>query len=359
MKKEIAVIKIEAPELSAIEKSKAESIKKTFEPMVVMLSGFEGQYDDIIAESTNGITPELAAKAKRCRLDIGKVRIETGKLKDKQKEYIKLEDKAIMGVHNILVWAVAEKEDKLKEIENHAEIEEKKRLDKLQLDRAEILAPYVEDAYERDLAKFAEDEFEALLSMKKKALEDKIQAEKQAELDRLRVIEAEQQKQLLIEAENAKLKAAAIEVERLNKIEADKRAKEEADRLKAEEQRFKEESIERAKRDELAQVEKSKHEAELKRQREATEKIQREAKEKADKLQAEIDDKLQAERDAKLKDEANKQSELNKGDAEKVKDLIADLNAIKTKYEFKSVVNQKMYADVCALIDKVTGHINK
>lgn len=116
MKQEI--VKINAPELAAIEKSKAEEIRATFEPMAKMLSEFEEAYKEILSEAEEGITIEVMAKAKRLRLDIGKIRIETGKIKDKKKEYIKLEDKAIMGVHNILVWAVTEKEDKLKGIEN-------------------------------------------------------------------------------------------------------------------------------------------------------------------------------------------------------------------------------------------------
>ena len=111
------IIKFDAPELQVIEKSKAEKIIATFKPMAKMLAEFEKAYNNVILESEKGITTDVANKAKRLRLDVGKVRTETRKLKDKQKEYIKLEDKAIMGVHNILIWAVKEKEDKLKEIE--------------------------------------------------------------------------------------------------------------------------------------------------------------------------------------------------------------------------------------------------
>jgi len=175
------LIKIESPELQGIEESKASQIKKTFEPMAKMLSEFEESYNELVIDASEEITQDITIRAKRLRIDIGKVRVETGKLKDKQKEYIKLEDKAIMGVHNILVWAVKEKEDKLKEIEKHFEIQEKKRLEKLQSDRYKKLRLYVEDAHERDLAKFADDEFEALLAIKKKEQEDRIAAEKKAE----------------------------------------------------------------------------------------------------------------------------------------------------------------------------------
>jgi len=197
MKNEI--IKFENPELQVIEQSKADKIKATFHPMAEMLAGFEKQYNDLIQDSINEITPEISARAKRLRLDIGRVRIDTGKLKDKQKEYIKLEDKAIMGVHNILVWAVKEKEDKLKEIEKHAEIQEKKRLEALQLDRAERLSLYVEDAHERDLVKFEDDEFEALLEIKRKEQADRLAAEKKAEDERK---EKERKEKLYFERRN-------------------------------------------------------------------------------------------------------------------------------------------------------------
>lgn len=199
MKNEIQ--KIDVPELQAIETSKAEKIKATFLPMSEMLSSFEEAYEDLIRRSQNGIDEEITSQAKRLRIDIGKVRIETGKLKDQQKEYIKLEDKAIMGVHNILVWAVKEKEDRLKEIENHFEIQEQKRLEKLNIDRAEKLSKYVDDAYERDLAKLDEDEFEALLQMKKQQKQDQIKAEEEAE--RRRKEEAEEARR--IKEENEKL----------------------------------------------------------------------------------------------------------------------------------------------------------
>ena len=196
------IVKIDAPELKVLEQSKAEQIKKTFEPMAEMLTGFEKDYNELVTDASKEITQNVTARAKRLRLDIGKVRIETGKLKDKQKEYIKLEDKAIMGVHNILVWAVKEKEDKLKEIEKHFEIQEQKRLEQLQADRVEKLSLYVEDAHERDLAKFADDEFEALLVMKKKEQEDRIAAEKKAEQERIAKEKAEAEERKRITAEN-------------------------------------------------------------------------------------------------------------------------------------------------------------
>jgi len=350
MKNEI--VKLEAPELQGLEKSKAEQIKATFEPMAVMLSEFETQFNEVVAESEKEITKELTMKAKRVRLDIGKVRIETGKLKDKQKEYIKLEDRAIMGVHNILVWAVKEKEDKLKEIEDFFEIQEQKRIESLQLERAEKISAYLPDAFERNLSGMEDDVWIAYFESKKKEYEDRIAAEKQAELDRIAKEKAEAEERERIRKENELLKKEAEEREKQAKIEADKRAKEEAARKAKEE-------AERKQREEKERKEREAHEAELKKQRDEIERIEREEKAKREKLEAELKAKEEAELKAKADAEAKLQAELSKGDADKIKDLIADLSALKTKYTFKSEKNLKMYGDVIILISKVIEHIQK
>jgi len=336
---ETKIMKLEAPELSVIEPSKAEQIRSTFAPMADMLAEFENAYNEVIAESKKEITTEVTSKAKRLRIDIGKVRIETGKIKDDQKaEYLRA-GKAIQGVHNLLVWAVTDKEEKLKEIENHFLIQEQKRLEALQLDRAEKLSKYIEDAEYRDLSKLQDDEFEALLSMKKKEHEDRIAAEKKADEDRIAKEKADEEERQRMMKENERLKR-----------EADKRAKENAARLAKEE-------AERKAREAKAKKEREAHEAELKAAREAQEEAERKAKAERDALEAKLKAKEEAERKAKEAEEQRVQAELNKGDADKVQDLISNLTALKTKYSFQSKKNNKMYSDVGLLIDKVINHI--
>lgn len=334
-----AIVKLEIPELQVIEKSKAQQIKKTFEPMVEMLQDFESAYDEVLETSKEGVTRDVTMKAKRLRIDIAKVRIETGKLKDKQKEYIKLEDRAIMGVHNIIVWAVKEKEDVLKQIENHFEIQEQKRLEKLQSDRAEKLSKYVEDAYERDLSKMDEDVWIAYFEAKKREYNDRIEAERKAEEERIAKEKAEAKERERIRKENERLKKEAEEREKRAKIEAEKRAKLEAKR------KAKEGAERRA------------YEAKLKAEREEKERIEREERARREKLEAELKAKEEAEEKRLAQIEADKQDELNKGDAAKVKDLLADLETLKMKYSFKSAKNQKMFNDVKILIDKLITHI--
>jgi hypothetical protein len=446
------IVKIDAPELQVLEKSKAEQIKKTFEPMADLLTEFEDKYNKLIADANNEITSNVISRAKRLRLDIGQVRIKTGKLKDKQKEYIKLEDKAIMGVHNILVWAVKEKEDKLKEIEKHFEIKKQERLEKLQSERAELLSAYIDDAHERDLSKFADDEFEALLAMKKKEYEDKIAAEKKAEEERIAKEKADKlrlkrkdealpyyqywsefektldfaevsekdfndfmkrninakkeddEKKEKQRIENERLKKEAelkekehkkgIEKRRIDAIkflfdegfenthngmqakkyhhfigalhysqlETDKELemfKKDVLSTKLEQERKAKKDAERKIREEKERKEREEYEAKLKAEREEKERIEREEKAKRKKLETELKAKEEAERKAKELEEQRIQAELNKGDEEKVKDLINDLNELKSKYTFKSVKYNKVYKDVKDLLDKVVNHINE
>ena len=335
------LVNFEAPELIAVEPSKAKQIKETFLPMAEMLETFEERFNEIISESKNGITQDLSLKAKRLRLDVAQVRIETGKLKDKQKEKIKIEDKAIMAIHNILVWAVSEKEDKLKAIEKDAEIKEQKRLEALQLERVKIMLPYIEDAENRNFSEMEEDVFQAYFTTKKQAHLDLIEAEKKAEADRIAKEKKEAEERKRIEAENAKLKAEREANEKKAEAERKERNKLEAERLAKEAEAEKE-------RLRVFNISKAKHEAELKIERD-----------KAAKLEAENLATQKALEDAEKAKEARLQAELNKGDAEKVKDLISDLTALKTKYTFKSKTNQKMFVSVCGLIDKVLTYISK
>ena len=331
---------VSTPELEVLEPSKAAQIKSTFEPMVEMLQRFEDSYNDLILESKIGITKEVTAKAKRLRLDISRVRIDTGKLKDKQKEYIKLEDRAIMGVHNILVHAVKEKEDTLKEIENFFEIQEQKRLDALQAERVILLSPYVEDADERDLSKFADDEFEALLKMKKQQYEDAIEAERIAQEERIAKEKAEAEERERMRLENERLKKEAEERDRLAKIEADKRDAEEKARLAQERK-------EREERERIAREEREAQEAKLRAEQEERRRIEQE-----------LQQKREAEERARREAEEREQAELSKGDADKVVDLISDLEALKVKYTFKSKKNKAMYESVCTQLSNIIEQLN-
>lgn len=367
MKKEL--VSFDAPELSVIEKSKAKQIKATFEPMVKMLEEFEEVYNGIMSESKNGITKELCSKAKRARLNIAKIRISTDKVRLAENEESQREIKARNGVASLVTWAVSDREAKLKELENHFEIIEKKRLDDLQKSRVEELSKYVEDAHERSLSSMEDDVWQAYLSTKKKEHEDRIEAEKQAELQRIETvrldeIEAVRRNELypyamFVNENNTSLREMTDKEysELLDSlVKAKKDYEDEQEMIKQENERLKKEAEAKEKALEKERK-KAKEDAErLKAENEA--KLRKE-KEDREKLEAELKAKKEAEEKALKEAEAKRQAELSKGDSDKLKDLLNDLEGLKTKYSFKSDKNKKMYSDVSILIDKVIAHIKK
>jgi len=289
------LVKLDAPELQVIEKSKAEAIRATFEPMVSMLQEFEDAYNSIITTSKKEITEELTNAARRLRLDIGKVRIEAEKLRKEQKEEYLRAGKAIDAVNNILKWAVTDKENRLKKIEDYFEIQEQLRLEKLQADRAEKLSKYVEDAGERNLASMDEDVWKAYFSTKKQEYEDRIAAEKKAEEER-----RENEKLDRIEYDRKLLIGPYITF-----IEVfDKFKKENPDVTirTMDENKYQEllASLKKAKADYDAEQER------IRKENERIKKEQEEFKAKLQKAEAEIKAKQQAEEDARQKAEQEK-----------------------------------------------------
>lgn len=299
------------------------------------------------------IVKENLPKFKALRLKIVKNRTQgINNWHKKNKEFFLTGGKFVDAIKNKEIAINEDMEERLNKAEKHFENLEKERLVALQLERVSLISEFLEDADERDLSAMDDDVWNAYLSTKKESYFKKIEEDKKLEEIRLAEIEAERKEQERIKLENAKLKAEADEREKQLKIEAEKREKEERLRLEKE-------NKERLERQEKQRKELAKHVAELKAQKEAKEKLEKLEKLKREKIQAELDAKLEAERKAKEEEERNIQKELNKGDEDKVKDLISDLEAIKTKYNFKSVKNKKMYVEVGYLIDKINSHISK
>ena len=244
-----------------IEPSKATQIKATFEPMVQMLETFEQKYNEVIETASKGITPEVSATAKRLRLDIAKVRIDAEKARKEMKDEYLRAGQAIDGANNILKWAVTDRENKLKEIEEHAERMEAERISKLQAERVELLSPFVPDAEARNLSGMDEDVWNAYLNTKKQEHQDRIDAEKKAEQERIAREQAEAEERERQRAENERLKAEAEAREKeLQAVQAKLKAEaEERERIQAE--------ADRKERERVAQIEaeaKAKAEAERK-----------------------------------------------------------------------------------------------
>lgn len=332
------LIKLDATKYG-IEKSKAEQLEKVFVPMVEKFKELENEYETVL--SNKEITKEVSASAKEVRLKYQKVRTGADKIHKQAKERLLVETRAIDGLRNIIKYAVIDHEESLEKVEKHFELLEAERKQKIREKRQSELSKYDANAGIGDIADMPDEVWNHYISSVKKEYEDRLEAERKADEERIAKEKAEREEQERIRKENEKLKK-----------EAEKREKAEIERKKKEE-------AERKAREEKERKDREAYEAKLRKEREERERVEREERIKREKLESELKAKQEAERKAKEEQEAKIQAELNKGDSEKVKDLINDLNQLKSKYSFKSDKNKKMYLDVGILIDKVINHIEK
>ena len=232
-------------ELAGLDKSKAKQIEAVFAPMVKMLKEFEAVYDEIAAMEIN---PDTCKKAKRLRLDIGRVRIDADKVRKVQKEEYLRAGNAIQGVYNILKFAVADKEEKLKDIETHYERIEADKKKRLQTEReAELLKYDVEQTGSTlTLGDMDDVVWDNYLAGTKANHEAVVAAEKKAEEERVEAEQKEAEAREKMRLENEQLRKEAAEATRV-KAEADREAEEErqAREAKIQEEREAREKLEK------------------------------------------------------------------------------------------------------------------
>jgi len=347
-------------------------------------SKWEKQVNEIEVKDINDIMSidlaNVARKnAKDARLDAEKIfDLKRSEVQEQMRGY-KLEDalwlksKQIMQIKFKAIEETAKyKSDFVKRHETEQrELRTELRLEKIQKFDPEINRIEIE---------FLSDEmFNIMFSGLEKIYNDKIEAEKQAEkeriekqrkeenyYERLRFIAPysdfnptfellmdtpEDKFQELLRDLIAQKKAYDIEQEKI-RLE-NERLKKEAEKKEA--QRIAKEKADKIEADRLKAIE-DKKAAKLKEENEAKIKAEQEkANELAKELQNKKDEEIAKENERLVKIEA----EANKGDFEKVKDLISDLTDLKTKYTFKSKKNQAMICDVSGLLEKIINHINK
>ncbi len=347
-------------ELAGLEKSKARQIEAVFAPMVKMLKEFEATYNEIAALEMN---PDTCAKAKRLRLDIAKVRIGADKVRKEQKEEYLRAGNAIQGVFNILKFAVADKEEKLKEIETHYERIEEEKKKRLQAERELELVKYGVGDSALALGAMNDLVWDNFLSGTKSNYENAREAERKDEADRIEqekktILFDERTKALLVYGdlyERNQLTIDSTEEEYENilfavkglKIAKDKQQAE----IRAENERLKEEAAEATKvKAEIArkvekarQAEQKKQDAKLKAEREKAEKeriraeaekriqdeIIRKEREAKEKLEREIADREAAAAISKVKErkriDEEKQKVALSSDKEKLTIIATDV----------------------------------
>jgi len=303
-----------------LESTKAKEISELFIPMLDKMKDLEEDYNDIIKKD---ITEEVCEEAKKLRNKYVKVRTGTAEVHKKLKEFYLKGGRFVDGWKNAQIMASKGNEDKLKEIEKHYENIEKERIQTVQASRAKDLMKYGVNPIPDDLGDMSEKFWGIFLSGAKtnhelllKTREEAAQKAKEEE----EKVKAERQR---VYKENEKLRAEAAEKEAERKKEL-------------EFQRFREAEL---------------HAENRRVQAENQAKLKKEAEERK-----KLEDKIKAQKEAELKakeeEEARIQADLNKGDSEKVQDLLKDLAELKSKYEFKSNVNKQMYTEVKSILDE-------
>jgi len=269
-----------------LSENKASQLEAVFIPMLDMLKPMEEDFNSIVADAEKEINEGVTKRAKRLRLDIGKVRIETEKKRKAEKNESLRLGKAIDGIANVVKYAVSSKEEKLKEIETHLERIEVERILAVGGKRKELVYDYIENKESIDvnsLASMDQDVFDAYLSTKKTAFETaiaeekaRLEAEESAKLER----EAEEKR---IREENAKLKADAekAEKERLAKEEEEAKARAESEAKEKAIQEEKAKAERKAEREKLAKQQAVKEAEEATKRAEEAEKARIESEEKA------------------------------------------------------------------------------
>lgn len=269
---------------SGLELSEAQTIAGQYAPLMAEIADVEA----IVKTLEVGNTADLE-KAKRARIDLGRICSKAEKQKQADKEKVLVRGRFIDGLYNTVNGYGRLTQETAKSIEDHAERVEAERVAKLKAERLAELEPFgvpepmgigtMDDAVWNNYLTGVRTSYQLRIEAEAKA---KAEAEAQAEAERKRIEEQA--------AENARLKAEAeareleLSKEREAREKAEKEAQEKADaaRKEAEAKAAKEhEEIEakaKIEREEAARVA-----AELQAKKDA------EAKAEADRLKAEAE----------------------------------------------------------------------
>lgn len=339
------------------------SVEKKNEVQTVLNQVFDGvskmreQLDTV-----NVVDPEDKVNMKLAntiRLGVRQVRLNAEKIFDKKREEVQQQMLSYKTEDQLWLKAKQTMQILTKEIEEQARWKEetKQRYEAEQRElkvqqRIVQVSKFAPEMSRSEFEHMSDDGFSLFLSGIEKQYNDRIETERKLEEERIAKEKAEAEERERIRQENERLKKEAEAKEKALEIERQKVA---AERKAAEEKAKKE-------REESERILLEERKAAQEKLRIEQEKARKLALEIETKNKAEQDAKEKAEREAKEKAEAEKariESELNKGDSAKLNDLVNDLEVLKTKYQFKSAKNIKMYSDVNILIDKVISHIKK
>lgn len=280
------IVKIDPVEFGLTDET-AKNIQQQFEPMLAKMVELEEDFNKIISLSPEEEQTTLLAR--ELRLKYVKVRTGTSDIHKAQKAFFLNGGRFVDGWKNAQLFASQNKEERLAEIENHRANVLKKAITELQEKRASLIGLYVNEI-RNDLGVMEQDVFDAYLSAKKQAYEDRIAAEKKAQEDaehaaaeerkrieeqakeneRLKVEAQEREAEMKAEREYAEAQRRMIEEKAAKeKEESEKKIKEEKEKLEAAQAELK-----RKEKEEQNRIAEQKKEEELKLKQQQQEEIE-------------------------------------------------------------------------------------
>jgi colicin import membrane protein len=307
---------------SGLELSEAQTIAGQYAPLMSEIAEIEA----VVKTLETGKAADLE-KAKRARIDLGKICSRAERQKQSDKEKVLVRGRFIDGLYNTVNGYGRLTQESAKEIEDYAERIEAERKAKLKAERLASLEPFgVPEPL--GLAEMTEDVFANYLTGVETAHRLRIEAEAKAKAEAEAAAEAERQRIAEQAAENARLKAEAEARERELAAE---RAKVEAERKAAQDA-----------------ADKARLEAEAKA---AKERAELEAKLRAEaEAKAKVEAELQAKKDAEAKAEADRIAAEKKAEAERIKAAKAPI-----KVKLNAWVDSFTLPDTD--VDNATAHV--
>ena len=295
------LIKIDATEFG-LQATEAEQVKIVFMPMIDKMTDLESKFNDICSMP---IEPTTIAMAKELLSQYVKIRTTTAEIHKKAKLYYRNGGLFVDAFKNAQAFASYQKEEKLEKIKFHFENLEKERKEKLKIERQALISGLCDDPAMYPVVDMSDTAFSQLLNGLTVAKQQREDAIRKADEERIAKEKAEREEQERIRLENDRLKKEAeiaeIERKKQEKILSDEREKAAKEKAAIEEAARQE----RLKAQALAEVERQKAEAErkaieekAKKEREIAQALANEAKKKADaaaKTEREKQEKILAE----------------------------------------------------------------
>lgn len=356
---ETQIVKINPAEYG-LQEAQAQTIEEAFMPKIVERNALAEIYEGLI---TGEISPELCMEARELRLKLVKVRTGIAEIHKTQKAFYLAAGRYVDAWKNKETAPVEQMEEKLSDIEKYYENLERERKNKLRDERIAELAKYEMDGSLMLLGEMKDEVWSNFLAGAKIQYEQKKEAERKAEEERLRQIEMDKIEvarqieiapygQFIKDALNLREMPEAEYHERLSqlkalKLEYDKeqeRVRKENERLKKEREKL--EAAQEAERRKLAA---EKAEAERKAKEAQMELMEQAKKDR---------ERMEAERKAKEEAAAEEKRKAMAPDKDKLLDLAERIKSVPLPTLGSKEANE-ILSGVTVLLEKVDGYIKE